>query len=69
MAKCQDDRFAGLDAEIRRCLREWGVPGAAMGVVEKDRIVFARGYGAREVGSAERVDERTLFFRLRALPT
>jgi len=62
MAHCQNDRFAGLDTEIRRCLREWGVPGAAVGVVEKNKVIFARGYGVREVGGREPVRERTRFF-------
>jgi len=62
MAKRQDDRFAGLDTAIRRCLREWGVPGAAVGVVEKNKVIFARGYGVREVGGREPVRERIRFF-------
>jgi CubicO group peptidase (beta-lactamase class C family) len=62
MAKCQDERFAGLDTTIGRLLREWGVPGAALGVVERDRVILARGYGMLEQGRGERVSERTRFF-------
>jgi CubicO group peptidase (beta-lactamase class C family) len=62
MTKCQDKRFADLDRTITRLLREWGVPGAALGVVARDRVILARGYGVLDQGSGERVGEQTRFF-------
>lgn len=42
-------------------MREWEVPGLAIAVVKDDAVVFARGYGVREMGRPERVDENTVF--------
>ena len=37
------------------------MPGVAIAVVKDDHIVFAKGYGVRELGKPAPVDERTLF--------
>ena len=50
-----------LDAFIAQAQREWPVPGLAVAIVDDGRTVLAKGYGVRELGSAEPVDEHTLF--------
>lgn len=50
-----------LDAYVRKAMEDWKVPGLAMAVVKDDSVVFARGFGVREVGQPEPVDTRTLF--------
>lgn len=56
-----DARIRELDAYAARAVREWHAPGLAMAVVKDGRIVFARGYGVRELGTAAPVDTQTLF--------
>lgn len=51
----------GLDASIEKAMKDWGVPGVAVAVVKDDSVVHARGYGVRELGRPEPVDERTIF--------
>ena len=51
----------GFDAYVNRALREWGCPGLAIAIVKNDSIVFAEGYGVRQVGSPAQVDEKTIF--------
>lgn len=51
----------GLDAYVEKALRDWKVPGVGVAVVKDGRIVHARGYGVREVGRPDRVDEHTIF--------
>ncbi|HKG90414.1 MAG TPA: serine hydrolase [Gemmatimonadaceae bacterium] len=51
----------GLDAYVERTLRELEVPGASIAIVKDGHVVLARGYGVRELGRPERVDENTLF--------
>jgi CubicO group peptidase (beta-lactamase class C family) len=53
--------LAGLDAYIEDALRAWQVPGLAIAVVRGDSIIYARGFGVRQVGRSEPVDEHTLF--------
>ncbi len=50
-----------LDQAILDGMRRWEIPGLAIALVKDDSVVFAKGYGVREVGTAARVDERTLF--------
>lgn len=53
--------LGGLDAYVEEAMEEWGVPGLALAIVKDDRIVYARGFGVRELGSPDPVDEHTLF--------
>ena len=54
-------RLREIDEYAARALREWRVPGMAIAIVKDDRVIFARGYGVRELGKAAPVDEHTLF--------
>lgn len=56
-----DARLAGLGEYIERVRQEWQVPGTAVGVIADGKVIFARGFGAREIDKAPAVDERTLF--------
>ncbi|HJQ40053.1 MAG TPA: serine hydrolase [Thermoanaerobaculia bacterium] len=49
------------DAYIERARTTWEVPGIAVTVVRDGKVVAAKGYGVRRLGSAERVDENTMF--------
>lgn len=67
-AHCQADRRPlpnfltdSLDAYVARGLREWQIPGCAVAVVKDGNIVLAKGFGVRELGKPEKVDENTLF--------
>jgi len=57
----QQSELSGLDAYVDKAMREWQVPGLAISVVRNDSVVLAKGYGVRELGKPERVDEHTLF--------
>jgi CubicO group peptidase (beta-lactamase class C family) len=53
--------LADLDAYISKTIKDWRTPGLAIAVVKGGQVVFARGYGVRELGKPEPVDTRTLF--------
>lgn len=59
--RAQQAPLAGLDDYVNKAMKDWGVPGLAIAVIKDDRIVLARGYGVRELGKSEPVDERTVF--------
>ena len=45
-----ETRLQGFDAYMEKVLKDWNVPGIGVGVVVKDKLVFAKGYGYRDVG-------------------
>src|SRR5690348_11375158 len=55
------DPLRDLDAYTARAVADWKVPGLAIAVVKEGRIVFAKGYGVREIGKPAPVDTQTLF--------
>ena len=50
-----------LDAYTTQALRDWQGVGLAISVVKDGRLVFAKGYGVRELGKPGAVDSATLF--------
>ena len=50
-----------LDGFVQNAMSKTGVPGVAVGVVYKDAVVFAKGYGVREIGKSAKVDPDTVF--------
>lgn len=57
----QSSRLIDLDAYISEAVKDWKVPGLAISIVKDGQVVFAKGYGVRELGEPEPVDEHTLF--------
>lgn len=50
-----------LDTHIIEGLKGWRIPGAAVCIVKDGQVVVMKGYGVKETGKADRVDENTLF--------
>ncbi len=55
------DALTKLDAYVKMAMEKTHVPGAAVAVVYKDQVVFAKGYGVRKVGERLAVDPDTVF--------
>ena len=60
-AQALDERLREIDEYAAKAGREWNVPGFAVAVVKDDKVVFAKGYGVRRLGSPDPVDADTLF--------
>jgi CubicO group peptidase (beta-lactamase class C family) len=60
-ATAQTDPLRGLDRYVERAMRAWQVPGVAIAVVHGDSVVYARGFGVRQLGGRDTVDAHTLF--------
>lgn len=56
-----DTRLAYLSAELEEARAAQHVPGMAVAVVKDDRVVFARGFGERDLETGEAVTAETLF--------
>ena len=57
----QREPYAGYDAYVNAALATWKVPGAAIAIIRNDSLIYAKGYGLKEIGKPDRVDERTIF--------
>jgi CubicO group peptidase (beta-lactamase class C family) len=60
-AAAQAAPLRGLDAYVASGMDDWLVPGLAIAVVKDDSVIFAKGYGVRELGKPGPVDANTLF--------
>ena len=50
-----------LDADIELLRKAWDVPGLAVAIVSNDRVLYAHGFGERDVARKLPVTENTLF--------
>ncbi len=57
----KEDPVAVLDAYASAARSDWEIPGLALAVVKHGEVVLSKGYGVRELGKEDRVDENTLF--------
>lgn len=60
-ARAQSDPLQGLDAYVQKAVKDWDATGLAIAVVKDGELVFARGYGVRDLNEGGAVDEHTRF--------
>ena len=56
-----DKRLKGLDKELNEVLETWKAAGFAVAVVEKNKIIYVKGFGYRDYENKKPVTENTLF--------
>ena len=56
-----DSRLTGLDAELEKILTDWKIAGFAVAVVEKNKIIYSKGFGYRDYENKTAVTPNTLF--------
>ncbi|HTQ66332.1 MAG TPA: serine hydrolase [Puia sp.] len=56
-----DNRFAGFDTAFAHVLKDWHAAGFAVAIVEKNKIIYAKGFGYRDIESKSPVTSNTLF--------
>jgi CubicO group peptidase (beta-lactamase class C family) len=50
-----------VDRTMNAMVKAWSIPGAAVAVVQNDRVLHVQGYGVKEAGGTEPVTADTLF--------
>jgi CubicO group peptidase (beta-lactamase class C family) len=50
-----------LDEYFQKSLDEWKIPGMAIAIIRNDSVIFAKGYGVKDISKPDKVDENTLF--------
>lgn len=54
-------KIQAFDQYVETVRRQWDIPGLAITVVKDGRVIFAKGYGVRELGKPDLVNTQTLF--------
>ncbi len=57
----ENSRLDGFDNFISQTMEEYEVPGAVVGIIENDSVVYLKGFGVRELGKPDPVDPDTRF--------
>jgi CubicO group peptidase (beta-lactamase class C family) len=56
-----DIKLDGYDQYVENAMKDWSVQGFAVAIVKKGKVVFAKGYGLRDVKNNLPVTPQTLF--------
>lgn len=59
--KPTDKRLEGLDTYVNQVLKDWHAVGVGIAVVEKDKVVYAGGFGFKDYENKQPVTANTLF--------
>ena len=57
----QENLETDLDDYVPKVLKEFQVPGIAVGVIKEGKLIFAKGYGVKDINTNEPVTASTLF--------
>jgi CubicO group peptidase (beta-lactamase class C family) len=61
LSQSLDEKLKEIDVYAQQVVTDWKGPGMAIAIVKDDKVVFQKGYGIRELGKPEKVDQNTLF--------
>ncbi len=50
-----------IDEYISEAMNRWKIPGMSVAVIENGRVTYIKGFGVKELGKQDKVDENTLF--------
>lgn len=61
LAQVASGPLDGLDAYIEEAMTRWEVPGVSVAIVKDQEVVYAKGFGVRDLETGGEVDADTLF--------
>ncbi|MDQ5986056.1 MAG: Protein flp [Syntrophus sp. SKADARSKE-3] len=53
--------LSDFDQYAAKARADWKIPGMAIGIVQNDRLIFAKGFGVKTVGGDDPVTKNTVF--------
>ncbi len=56
-----DQKIKEFDLYVENGRKQWEVPGLALAVVKDGKVIFKKGYGVRELGKNDLVNNETMF--------
>lgn len=54
-------KFPLIDRYVDSLLKDWNIPGLALGIVYKDQLIYVKGYGYRDIEKKLPIDRKTMF--------
>ena len=57
----QEEILKNIETYTQQVMKEWQIPGLALSIVKDNQIIFAKGFGEKELGKGKPVDEHTAF--------
>ena len=57
----QDSLPQNFDSWVESSRQDWKIPGMAIGIVKDGKVIYAKGFGEKRLGSGELVDTNTIF--------
>ena len=57
----QDKILQNIEAYTQQIIKEWQIPGMALSIVKDNQIIYAKGFGEKELGKGKPVNEHTAF--------
>ncbi len=60
-ASAQQEKIKKIDEFITQAMTDWKMPGFSVAIVKNDSVIFAKGYGVKNINKKDPVDENTLF--------
>src|SRR6185369_4665153 len=60
-AQSAQPNLSGFDGFVEQVMKDWKVPGIAVAIVKDGKVVYAQGYGYRDVKRQLKVTPDTLF--------
>jgi CubicO group peptidase (beta-lactamase class C family) len=55
------ERISQLTSHVEKAIELTGVPGVGLGIIQDGKVVYAGGFGVRELGKPEKINADTLF--------
>src|SRR5687768_11276327 len=56
-----EKRFPFIDKYIDSLMKDWNIPGLALGIVYGDQLIYGKGYGYRDLEKKLPVETTTMF--------
>src|ERR1043165_7618528 len=54
-------KFTAVDKWVDSLMKDWNIPGLALGIVYKDQLIYGKGYGYRDLEKKLPVQTTTIF--------
>lgn len=50
-----------FESYVQKTMKDWHVPGAAVGIIQGDKLIYTKGFGTKEIGKSQPIDDQTIF--------